>query len=46
MDRDADVDGLVFWVLCLDEGWDREWVLAEFAASEEFDILSASYGLK
>ncbi len=46
MGRDADEAGLSFWVSCMtDQGASREWVLSEFAKSEEFKIIAASYGL-
>ncbi len=47
MDREADADGLAFWVACLDEqGVSRQWVISEFAKSAEFAEIAASYGLQ
>ncbi len=46
MGREADEGGLSFWVSCMvEQGVSREWVLSEFAKSEEFKIIAASYGL-
>ncbi len=46
MDREADAEGLAFWVSCLEEqGASREWVIAEFAKSAEFKTIAAKYGL-
>lgn len=47
MDRDADADGLAFWVSCLDDyGATRDWVISEFAKSAEFKAIATSYGLE
>ncbi len=46
MGREADAEGLAFWVACLEEqGVSREWVIAEFAKSAEFKEIAAKYGL-
>ncbi len=46
MNRAADSEGLSVWVAALEKGTSREVVLTEFASSEEFRILAASYGLE
>ncbi len=45
MNRAADTDGMAVWVTALNNGMSREQVLESFAGSEEFKIISASYGL-
>ncbi len=46
MNREADAGGLSFWVSCLEVGMTRDDVLSEFAKSEEFKMIAASYGLQ
>ncbi len=47
MDRTPDESGLNFWVGCIeDNALTRDDVLGEFAASEEFKAIAASYGLQ
>ncbi len=46
MNRQADEGGLSFWVSCLEVGMTRDEVLSEFAKSEEFKMIAASYGLQ
>lgn len=45
MGREADEDGLKFWGDCLMVGMTRDNLISEFAASEEFKAIMASYGL-
>ncbi len=45
MNREADATGLSFWVETIAVGMSREEVLSEFAKSEEFKAIAASYGL-
>ncbi len=45
MNREADADGLKFWVDTIAVGMTRDEVLSEFAESEEFKGIAASYGL-
>ncbi len=45
MNREADADGLSFWVSCLEVGMTRDDVLSEFAKSAEFKMIAAGYGL-
>lgn len=44
-DREADADGLSYWLSMLDNGSDREFVLEGFAQSDEFKVIMARYGL-
>jgi len=44
--READADGFAFWANLLDNGTDREDILAGFIYSEEFSALCASYGVR
>lgn len=46
MDREADTDGLAYWEFVLSQGFTREYVLSEFAKSEEFKAIAMSYGLE
>ncbi len=47
MGREADADGLKFWVSCIEQyGMTRDAVLSEFATSAEFKTIAASYGLQ
>ncbi len=45
MNREADADGLSFWTETIAVGMSRDEVLSEFAKSEEFKAIAASYGL-
>lgn len=45
MDREADADGMAYWVGNLQDGVSREVVLDGFAQSEEFRGIMAGYGL-
>ncbi len=46
MDRVGAEEEVAFWVACMeDSGMKREMVLAEFAASQEFAMITAGYGL-
>ncbi len=46
MNREADADGLKFWTDTIAVGMTREEVLSEFAKSQEFANIAASYGLQ
>ncbi len=46
MNREADADGLSFWTETIAVGMSRDEVLTEFAKSEEFKAIAASYGLQ
>ncbi len=46
MNREADADGLKFWTDTIAVGMSREDVLSEFAKSQEFSNIAASYGLQ
>ena len=45
MDRDPDAGGLQYWISELNAGMPRTEVAAEFAQSDEFKAIVASYGL-
>ncbi len=46
MGRKADIEGLDFWVSCIEMyGMTRDTVLAEFANSKEFAVIVSDYGL-
>ncbi len=46
MNREADATGLGFWTETIAVGMSRDEVLSEFAKSEEFKAIAASYGLQ
>ncbi len=46
MNREADATGLAFWTETIAVGMSRDEVLSEFAKSEEFKAIAASYGLQ
>ena len=45
MDRDAEPDGLTYWLGMLNGGTSRDTVLSGFAQSDEFKGIMAAYGL-
>ncbi len=46
MDREADAEGLDYWVSCIDNyGMTRDWVAEQFAKSYEFYLIMQKYGV-
>lgn len=43
--RQADQSGMAWWLEQLNNGYSRRYVLANFVASNEFQVLSSTYGL-
>ena len=43
--READPNGLAFWVECLETDYTREYIFAGFANSTEFGTLCSMYGI-
>lgn len=46
MDREADDDGLAYWVERLDGGMSRQFVLAGFTNSDEFSAICSRYSIE
>ncbi len=46
MDREADAEGLAYWISCIEDyGMTRDWVAEQFADSYEFYLIMQNYGV-